>query len=99
MCGIAGFVGSFVPGLADRMNADTTPWRHLERDGVGWDLPLDDEQRFANRIHEAAQLSNQAYRLWRKRVRDYARKRLDKPEVITANRRLFIEALDNPPAN
>lgn len=79
--------------------ADTTAWRHLERDGVGWDLPLDDEQQFANRIHDAAQLSTEAYRLWRKRVRNYARDRMHKPEEIVANRRLFIEALDNAPAN
>ena len=72
--------------------ADTTPWRHLERDGVGWDLPLGDEQQFANKIHDAAQLSTEAHRLWRRRVRYYARGCLDKPEEIAANRRLFIEA-------
>jgi glycosyltransferase involved in cell wall biosynthesis len=80
--------------------ADTTPWRHLERDGVGWDLPLDDEQQFADRIHDAAQLSNEAFGLWRKRVRCYARDRLDKSEEIVANRRLFIEAAGKgAPAN
>jgi glycosyltransferase involved in cell wall biosynthesis len=72
--------------------ADTTPWCHLERDGVGWDLPLDDEQQFANKISEAARMSLEAYRLWRRRVWCYARARSEKPEAIAANRRLFIEA-------
>jgi glycosyltransferase involved in cell wall biosynthesis len=72
--------------------ADNTPCCHLERDGVGWDLPLDDEQQFANKISEAARMSLEAYRLWRRWVRCYAWARLDKAEVITANRQLFIEA-------
>ena len=72
--------------------ADTTPWCYLDRNGIGWDLPLDDEQQFANKISEATRMSLEAYRLWRRRVRCYARARLDKAEVITANRQLFIEA-------
>jgi glycosyltransferase involved in cell wall biosynthesis len=80
--------------------ADTTLWRHLERDGVGWDLPLGDEQQFANKIHHAAQLSTEAHRIWRGRVRDYARARSEKTEAITANRQLFIEAVGKAvPAN
>lgn len=72
--------------------ADTTPWRDLEQAGVGWDLPLNNEQQFADKIHDAAQFSNEAYRLWRKRVRSYACKRAVDPEIIAANRRLFMEA-------
>lgn len=72
--------------------ADTTHWRDLEQAGVGWDLPLDNEQQFANKIHDAAQFSNEAYRLWRERVYSYSRKRAFDPEIIAANRRLFTEA-------
>lgn len=72
--------------------ADTTPWRNLEQAGVGWDLPLDNEQQFADKIHDAAQFSNEAYSLWRKQVRSYARERAVDPEIITSNRRLFMEA-------
>lgn len=72
--------------------ADTTHWRDLEQAGVGWDLPLDNEQQFADKIHDAAQSSNEAYSLWRKRVHSYARERAVDPEIIAANRRLFMEA-------
>jgi glycosyltransferase involved in cell wall biosynthesis len=72
--------------------ADTTHWRDLEQAGVGWDLPLDNEQQFADKIHDTAQLANEGYRLWRKRVRSYAYKRMVDPEIIAANRRLFTEA-------
>lgn len=72
--------------------ADTTHWRDLEQAGVGWDLPLDNEQQFADKIHYTAQCSNENYRLWRKQVRSYARQRAADPEIIAANRRLFMEA-------
>lgn len=72
--------------------ADTTPWRDLEQAGVGYELPLDNEQQFADKIHDAAQISNEGYRLWRKRVRFYARERAADPEIIASNRRLFMEA-------
>lgn len=72
--------------------ADTTPWRDLEQTGVGWDLPLDNEQQFADKIHYAAQVSNEAYQRWRKQVRFYARECAAAPEVIASNRRLFIKA-------
>lgn len=72
--------------------SDRTPWRHLERDGVGWDLALDDEWQFARKIDEAAKLSSEAYQRWKARVRAYARAYLEQPEAVAANRRLFSEA-------
>lgn len=72
--------------------ADTTPWRELARDGVGWELPLDLEQQFVDRIQIAAKVTNEEYKAWRKRVRTYAQVRLNQFEVIDANRRLFTKA-------
>jgi glycosyltransferase involved in cell wall biosynthesis len=72
--------------------ANTTPWRDLEQAGVGWDLPLDNEQLFADKIHAAAKFSNEEYGMWKKKVRAYARERAADPEIIAANRRLFKEA-------
>ncbi|MEE9338391.1 MAG: glycosyltransferase [Methylococcaceae bacterium] len=71
--------------------ADTTPWRNLEQDGVGWELPLDDEQQFVNKIHAAAEISCKDYKRWRKKVSNYAHKRVINPQVLEANRKLFIE--------
>ena len=72
--------------------ADTTPWRNLEQAGVGWELTLDNEQQFADKIHDAEQISNEAYRLWRKQVRFYALEYAADAEIIASNRRLFMEA-------
>lgn len=77
--------------------SDTTPWRNLEEMGVGWDLPLNDEQAFVNSIHVAARCSADARREWRKRVISYAREVAVNPDIVTANRRLFLEAIGNQP--
>lgn len=72
--------------------ASTTPWRDLEQAGVGWNLPLDNEQQFADKIHGAARLSDEDYKLWRQQVRSYALKRASDPSIVAANRKLFTDA-------
>jgi glycosyltransferase involved in cell wall biosynthesis len=74
--------------------ANTTPWRGLADAGVGWDLPLEDEQAFVEAIEHAAGMDPRAYSAWRQRVRRYARVRMMDPEVADANRRLFREVRD-----
>lgn len=73
--------------------ADTTPWRNLDQAGVGWDLPLDAGQPFAERIDYCAGLNATEYQDWRDRVRRFANERLLDPKIIEANRALFIEAI------
>ena len=75
--------------------ADTTPWRNLEQAGVGWDLPLDDEQVFVEKIEEAARKPDDARQLWRGRVLAYAHERASDPEIISSNKRLFLNAVLN----
>ena len=71
--------------------SNKTPWRNLEKIGVGWELPLFDEQKFADKIYDAAQISREEYKKWRLRVQSYGLERAVDPEVISANRRLFID--------
>lgn len=72
--------------------ADTTPWRNLQKAGVGWDLPLDNAAAFASRIEECSRMSSGEYAVLRQRVREYARVHLDLAPIIEANRRLFMTA-------
>ncbi|MCC7220398.1 MAG: glycosyltransferase family 4 protein [Candidatus Contendobacter sp.] len=72
--------------------ADTTAWRNLEQAGVGWDLPLGAEQPYAERIDYCAGLNVAAYQDWRDRVRCFAKQRLIDPQIVEANRKLFIDA-------
>jgi glycosyltransferase involved in cell wall biosynthesis len=70
--------------------ADTTPWRNLEEQRLGWDLTLDDEQAFADCIHEASKLSAEAVRLWRERVYTFACQYTAVTDDLSANRNLFM---------
>jgi len=69
--------------------ADTTPWRNLEQAGVGWDIPLKNEQQFAQKIDEAARLAKEGRMPSRANVQSYASARVLDPEILTANRQLF----------
>lgn len=75
--------------------ADTTPWRGLERAGVGWDLPLEAEQRFVDAIEKAATMDSNAYTLWRQQVCKYAHEKLADPAVLKASMDLFRKAAEN----
>lgn len=73
--------------------SDTTPWRNLEEAGVGWDLPLDSEEAFAERITEFAALSETEYLAMRQRTLAWAKSRLADPKVVEANRQMFLTVL------
>jgi len=73
--------------------ANTTPWKNLENHGVGWDLPLDDEFEFVNKIHETAGISEEKRRQWRQKVCLYANMIVNDPKVLQDNRYLFRDAL------
>ena len=75
--------------------ADTTPWRDLENEGVGWDLPLASEVVFAQRIDESSRMSAECYQQFRGRAREFANKLLSDPALIESNRRLFMDLLES----
>lgn len=73
--------------------SDQTPWRNLERDGFGWDLPLSDEDAFVKAIEHVAAMTPADRAAWRERVRSSIAPRLVTPEAIEQNRRLFLDAI------
>ena len=73
--------------------ANTTPWRKLDEHGVGWDLPLTNEDEFVNKIHLSARISGEAREKWRQRVQLFALSVAVDQSVIEDNRLLFRKAL------
>ncbi len=73
--------------------SDATPWRGLEEAGVGWDLPLDNQERFAGCIEYCARLEAGEFAVWRDRVWAYGAARMRDPRALEANRRLFEQAI------
>ena len=70
--------------------SDTTPWRHLEGIGVGWDLSLENYEGFVAAIETAAVKDAASYVEWRRHVRTYALDRAVDVDVLSANRTLFL---------
>jgi hypothetical protein len=68
----------------------------LVEKGIGWDLSLADKAGFVRAILDMSSMSAQDRAAQRERVREYARKVLNDPEVIEANRRLFHLAATSP---
>lgn len=86
---IAEALGAGTPVLV----SDQTPWRDLERDGLGWDLPLSDIDAFVAAIERVAALSLDNREAWRTRVLEAASRRLEVSESVDLNRRLFLTAI------
>lgn len=66
-----------------------TPWRDLGRDGLGWDLGLDDPDAFVRVIEEYSALSPEKRQEGRATVTRNVGARLFDPEVLASNLRLF----------
>jgi glycosyltransferase involved in cell wall biosynthesis len=73
--------------------ANTTPWLDLEIAGVGWDLPLNSEQLFVDKIHFFAQLSVESKCSWRRNVYLYASEKVSSKDIILDNCRLFTDSM------
>jgi glycosyltransferase involved in cell wall biosynthesis len=72
--------------------SDQTPWRNLEKEGVGWDIPLGDTSSYERIIAQCATMDIAAYEEWRLRVRSYGLTKSEDAESVQANRDLLLKA-------
>lgn len=77
--------------------SDRTPWRDLERKGVGWDLPLGNRQAFADVIDRCARMDAHQYRILKRCSRSYAEELSAGAPASTSLRPLFAQALGHRP--
>ena len=70
--------------------SDTTPWRDLAEKSLGWDIPLNEVDRFAECIEACAAKSPEEYIQWRQSIRAWALKNIGNQDAIEQNRRLFL---------
>jgi glycosyltransferase involved in cell wall biosynthesis len=73
--------------------SDQTPWRSLQDDQLGWDLPLDDEKKFAKIIDDLALVSATSRCERSEYIKAKVVERLSDPYVLEANCELFRWAL------
>jgi glycosyltransferase involved in cell wall biosynthesis len=74
--------------------SDRTPWRDLDRAGVGWVRPLDSHEPFVEVIESLAAMPADARLAMRQRAHAYATQTAASSAASDANRRLFYAALE-----
>ena len=78
--------------------SDRTRWRRLEAAGVGWDVALDQPDRFRQLIEHCVSISADAWREMSERTRAYGLRALNSDEARDRNRELFRSVYSNHPA-
>jgi glycosyltransferase involved in cell wall biosynthesis len=77
--------------------SDATPWRDLERRGIGWDLPLSEERQFIAALERVIGMGAAAFAAWSAAASDYGRAVVNDPAPTESLRAMFNDALDSGP--
>ena len=75
--------------------SDATPWRNLEKLGLGWDLSLDKPDAFVEAIETLAFKNLDESLKLRDRVRNHAIQKCLDSETLKANKNMFLRAADS----
>ena len=73
--------------------ADTTPWRDLEKSGVGWDFSLKQPEAFAGAIDSLSHMTSDELLHMRARATSFAENCKSDPAAVGASRDLFSAAI------
>lgn len=66
--------------------SDRTPWRDLETLGVGWDLPLEEPERFRTVLQQCVDMDAETHRALSQRAQQYGTQCSTDPAVVEQNR-------------
>lgn len=69
--------------------SDQTPWRDLEAAGVGWDIPLDQPEKFTTILQQCVEMDNAGIQQLSQRAMEYGLLKAMDAEVVQQNRELF----------
>ena len=78
--------------------SDQTPWRDLPAKGVGWDLPLDNRERWRQVVQECVDMNQEAYQSLSERARRYAQESSSSTSYQEDILQLFRQALERSSA-
>ncbi len=70
--------------------ADTTPWRDLAQQKLGWDIPLGQPEQFVAAIESCSRMQAADYNTWRHSIRAWALANIGNDEAVEQNRQLFM---------
>lgn len=75
--------------------SDQTPWRNLEAAGVGWDIPLDDSEKWTQVLNYCAAMENDEYQAMSARCRKYVEIWMEEHGGRAANLAMFRHVAQN----
>lgn len=73
--------------------SDRTPWRDLESKKVGWDLPLEQPERFHAVLQKCVDMSHEDYVEWSQNACKYGYQITQDNHAVSQNRSLFQKAI------
>jgi glycosyltransferase involved in cell wall biosynthesis len=79
--------------------SDQTPWRDLEKKGVGWDLPLHKPDMFHQVLQRCVEMDDEEYTRYSENARQYGQLSLENIAVVEQNKKLFNQAMDKKNKN
>jgi glycosyltransferase involved in cell wall biosynthesis len=74
--------------------SDRSPWRDLEGEQVGWDMPIEDGEDWIKVIAGCVQMAEDEYRNRSNAARSFARQWLEDPALDESNRAVLRHALE-----
>ena len=73
--------------------SDRTPWRDLQKQGIGWDIPLEDRARWTDVLSGCVEMGQADYVEMSDSARRFAEEWVTNDTVEVANREVFQSAL------
>lgn len=70
--------------------SDQTPWKNLEEKEIGWDIPLDQKEKFLQTVEHCIRMDQDEYQRLSKKAHEFSVKIANSLEIIDQNRRLFL---------
>jgi glycosyltransferase involved in cell wall biosynthesis len=69
--------------------SDQTPWRNLEDENAGWDLPLQNVYEWIGKFRELAEMDDSEYQKWSRGARRLAEEYVNSSELLEGYRGMF----------
>lgn len=73
--------------------SDQTPWRNLEKQGVGWSINLDEKAAYIAAINEVVIYNNQMFFEKSKRVKEYIETKIDNEGLVIEYKKMFNQLM------
>lgn len=73
--------------------SDRTPWLDLESKRIGWDISLDDRQKWMSTIDRCAEMTPEEFNVMSDKAREFAKDWVENAEIVDLNRQVFETAL------